>query len=192
MLESKRASGKDDINRTKYIFNSEHIIPPFLTQQQSKPAKLCHAENRDFARDLGSPFPSPWKSLGFEELEIKQEQLYNISAASPLTHTWAQQSRTELTCAHMAQLCPEPGQVLLQVPVVSSCKDATQICSTEKGVTGSHGPAEQNTGVGRADDSSSGTPRKSALGDCFGCRLDSNPLPPLAKARLICYKQGNH
>lgn len=59
-------------------------------------------------------------------------------------------------------------------------------------MTSSHGPAEQNSQVGRADDSSSGSPSKSALGDSFGWRLDSNPLPPLAKGRLICYKQGDH
>lgn len=59
-------------------------------------------------------------------------------------------------------------------------------------MTGFHVPAEQNAGLGSADDSSSGTPSKSALGDCFGWKLDGNPLPPLTKGRLICYKQGDH
>lgn len=191
MLESRAASGKDDINRTKYIFNSKHIIPTYLnTAAEQTSRALSRWKHSDFARDLCSPFHSPWKSLILEELEIKQVPLYNISAASALMYIWAQQSRTELTYAHMAQLCPEPWQVLLQAPVVSSCKDDSQICSKERGMTSSH--EEQNIGLGRADDSSSGTPSKSALGDCFGRRLDSNPLPPLVNGRLICYKQGNH
>lgn len=117
MLESKAASGKDDINRTKYIFNSERIIPTHLNTaaEQTNKALSCW-KHRNFARDLCSPFPSPWKSLSFEELEIKQEPLYNISAASPLTHTWAQQNRADM-CPHSTAV---PRAVAGPAPSASS------------------------------------------------------------------------
>lgn len=89
--------------------------PPILTQQQSKPAKLCHVESTEILPETCVP-PSPRKSLRFEELEIKQEPLYNISAASPLTHTWAQQNRADM-CPHSTAV---PRAVAGPAPSASS------------------------------------------------------------------------
>lgn len=60
MLESKAASGKDDINRTKYRFNRDLISTPhILTKQQSKPAKLCHAESTEILPETCVPLSLP-------------------------------------------------------------------------------------------------------------------------------------
>jgi len=93
MLQSKADSGKDDINRA-LIGQHTYLIasissPPILTQQQSKPARLRHAE---FCPRPALPLPFPMEKpkaencrLGCAELEIRQESPHSRCAASAPT-----------------------------------------------------------------------------------------------------------
>lgn len=57
MLESKAASGKDDINRTKYIFNSEHIIPTYLNSSRAKQQSFVILKAQTFCQRPELPLP---------------------------------------------------------------------------------------------------------------------------------------
>lgn len=117
MLESKPASGKDDINRTKYIFNSEHIIPTHLKTgaEQTSKAVSCW-KHRDFARSV-FPVPFPMEKSQLWRAEIKQEPLYNISAAYYKHLGSAEQNRADMCPAvprAMAGRAPGAWHFILQ------------------------------------------------------------------------------
>lgn len=123
MLESKAASGEDDINRTKYRFNSERIIPSYLNIAAEQASKALSCWKHRFCQRPVLPLPFSIKSLSFEQLEIKEGSSYNISAASSLTYAWAQR---ELTCAHMEQLCQSCGRSCSKHPAKMTLRFASR------------------------------------------------------------------